>query len=179
MIDSVPSNKGASTFCSAVNCIDGRVQLPVIQYLTRWFHVDFVDIVSDTGPVGVLAHNPDTDRAASIYRQINVSRNAHKSHGLAIVATTIVPEIGNLWKANSTTSTQAPRISGCGIPVFSPGFVGGKRLDGYSRSGREVTGIGSARMPSVAGRALDLRVTVEDTTTNLFQPTLRFRGFTA
>ena len=92
MIDSVPSNKGASTFCSAVNCIDGRVQLPVIQYLTRWFHVDFVDIVSDTGPVGVLAHNPDTDRAASIYRQIDVSRNAHKSHGLAIVATTIVPE---------------------------------------------------------------------------------------
>ncbi len=36
----------------------GRLQLPVIQYLTRWFQVDFVDIVSDTGPVGVLAPIP-------------------------------------------------------------------------------------------------------------------------
>ena len=86
MLDSTASNNGASTFCSAINCIDGRVQLPVIQYLTRWFHVDFVDIVSDTGPVGVLAHYPDSARAGSIYRRIDVSRNAHKSHGVAIVA---------------------------------------------------------------------------------------------
>ena len=84
-MDLEPSNNRAS-FCSAVNCIDGRVQLPVIQYLTRWFQVDFVDIVSDTGPVGVLAHDPDSERACSIYRRIDVSRNAHKSRGLAVVA---------------------------------------------------------------------------------------------
>ena len=86
MPDSKPSNNGASSFCTAVNCIDGRVQLPVIQYLTRRFHVEFVDIVSDTGPVGVLAHDPDSERAGSMYRRIDVSIDAHKSQGLAIVA---------------------------------------------------------------------------------------------
>ena len=86
MPDAKPPHSGASSFCTAVNCIDGRVQLPVIQYLTRWFHVDFVDIVSDTGPVGILAHDPDCERAGAIYRRIDVSRDAHKSHGLAIVA---------------------------------------------------------------------------------------------
>ena len=60
MADSKPSPNGASSFCTAVNCIDGRgVQLPVNQYLTRRFDVEFVDIVSDTGPVGVLAHDPE------------------------------------------------------------------------------------------------------------------------
>ena len=45
MPDSKPSSNGASSFCTAVTCIDGRVQLPVIHYLTRRFHVEFVDIV--------------------------------------------------------------------------------------------------------------------------------------
>ena len=86
MADSEPSNNGVSSFCTAVTCIDGRALLPVIQYLTRRFHVEFVDIVSDTGPVGILAHHPDSDRAGSVYRRINVSIDAHKSRGLAITA---------------------------------------------------------------------------------------------
>ena len=64
MPDSKPSNNGASSFCTAVTCIDGRVQLPVIHYLTRRFHVEFVDIVSDTGPVGALAHDPNSDHVS-------------------------------------------------------------------------------------------------------------------
>ena len=60
MSDSKPLPNGASSVCTVVNCIDGRgVQLPVIQYLTRRFDVEFVDIVSDTGPVGVLAHDAE------------------------------------------------------------------------------------------------------------------------
>ena len=86
MPDSKPSNNGASSFCTAVTCIDGRVQLPVIHYLTRRFHVEFVDIVSDTGPVGALAHDPNSERAGSMYRRIDVSIDAHTSQGLAIVA---------------------------------------------------------------------------------------------
>ena len=86
MPDSKPSNNGASSFCTAVTCIDGRVQLPVIHYLTRRFHVEFVDIVSDTGPVGALVHDPNSERAGSMYRRTDVSIDAHTSQGLAIVA---------------------------------------------------------------------------------------------
>ena len=86
MSDSKPSDNGAPTFCTVVNCIDGRAQLPVIQYLVRQFHVEYVDIVSDTGPAGVLAHDPDSERAGSMYRRIDVSIEAHKSRGLAIAA---------------------------------------------------------------------------------------------
>ena len=86
MLDSKSSNHEALSFCTAVRCIDGRVQLPVIQHLTRRFHVEFVDVVSDTGPASVLAHDPDSEKASSIYRRIDVSRDAHRSQGLAIVA---------------------------------------------------------------------------------------------
>ena len=86
MLDSKSSNDEALSFCTAVSCIDGRVQLPVIQYLTRRVHVEFVDVVSDTGPASVLAHDPDSETAGSIDRRIDVSRDARQSQGLAIAA---------------------------------------------------------------------------------------------
>jgi hypothetical protein len=43
------------TFCTVVNCIDGRVQLPVIEFLKNRFGVDFVDCITEAAPVRILA----------------------------------------------------------------------------------------------------------------------------
>jgi len=39
-------------FCTAVNCMDGRVQLPVINYLKERFSANYVDMITEPGPNG-------------------------------------------------------------------------------------------------------------------------------
>ena len=41
------------SFCTVVNCMDGRVQLPVIRYLQERFEVPYVDSITEVGPSGV------------------------------------------------------------------------------------------------------------------------------
>jgi len=33
------------SYCTVINCMDGRVQLPVIKYLKERFDVDYVDSI--------------------------------------------------------------------------------------------------------------------------------------
>ncbi len=60
------------SFCTVVNCIDGRVQLPVINYLADYFDVDYVDSITEAGPVAILAEKQSSDIAESI---LNISFN--------------------------------------------------------------------------------------------------------
>ena len=66
--------------------MDGRVQRPVLDYLSSLFMADYVDQVTEAGPVGVLAADPESDLSRSIYRRIDVSVNAHGSVGIGVVA---------------------------------------------------------------------------------------------
>ncbi|MFQ5498515.1 MAG: carbonic anhydrase [Candidatus Zixiibacteriota bacterium] len=76
----------ALSFCTAINCIDGRTQIPVIDYLRSRFKVEYVDIVSEPGPVDILSSHPDSDRSQSIFDRVELSMRAHNSCGFAIVA---------------------------------------------------------------------------------------------
>jgi len=73
-------------FCTVINCIDGRVQLPVISYLQNRFGVQYVDVVTEAGPVGVISQHPDSGDANSIFRRVEVSIEAHSSQDIAIIA---------------------------------------------------------------------------------------------
>ena len=42
-------------FATAINCMDGRTQLPVIAYLKEKCKIDCVDMVTEAGPVKILA----------------------------------------------------------------------------------------------------------------------------
>ncbi len=66
--------------------MDGRVQLPVIDYLRTRFGVEYVDIVSEAAPVGILSSQPDSNAAESIFVRVEVSLEKHQSRGIAIVA---------------------------------------------------------------------------------------------
>lgn len=44
-------------FGTAINCIDGRVQLPVIKWLKENYYLDFVDMITEPGPDKVLSWN--------------------------------------------------------------------------------------------------------------------------
>ena len=74
------------SFYTAVNCIDGRVQLPVINYLKARFKVDYIDSVTEPGPVLYLAEKTGSEQTKSILRGVEISINDHKSTGIAVIA---------------------------------------------------------------------------------------------
>jgi len=74
------------SFCTVINCMDGRVQIPVNEYLRRELSVDYVDTITEAGPVRILAEEQESDLADSILARVDISVKKHKSKTVAIVA---------------------------------------------------------------------------------------------
>jgi len=74
------------SFCTAVNCIDGRAQLPVIEFLKKRFGADYVDSVTEAAPARILAGETNRRQVQSIIDRVDISIKNHKSKGIAVVA---------------------------------------------------------------------------------------------
>lgn len=74
------------SFCTTINCMDGRIQLPIIQFLQQRFNVEFVDSITEPGPVHIFAKTTDLMVLNSIITRIDISINRHGSKGLAVCA---------------------------------------------------------------------------------------------
>lgn len=72
-------------FATAVNCMDGRIQLPVIEYLKNRYGVDHVDSVTEPGPIKILTEGTNVAALESIKHRIDVSVNKHGSRSIALV----------------------------------------------------------------------------------------------
>lgn len=72
------------TFCTAVNCMDGRCQLPVSCFLKHRFKADYVDTVTEPGPNLILAAKRDVHAVNSILRRVEISVEKHHSAGIAV-----------------------------------------------------------------------------------------------
>ena len=72
-------------FVTTINCMDGRVQEPVIQWLKEKFNSKYVDTITEPGPNLILAQDEDTDRIESIKERVDISVNGHGSETIAIV----------------------------------------------------------------------------------------------
>ncbi|WIG57866.1 MAG: hypothetical protein OJF49_000611 [Ktedonobacterales bacterium] len=70
-------------FATAINCIDGRAQAPVADWIKIHCNVTFVDTVTVPGPDRFLVRGPE-DRLAHILEYVKVSLTAHNSHVIAI-----------------------------------------------------------------------------------------------
>ena len=66
--------------------MDGRVQLPVIKYVQRYFDARYVDSITEPGPVRILAGRQNSAEAESIWQRVDISLEKHKSLGVAVVA---------------------------------------------------------------------------------------------
>lgn len=71
-------------YATALNCIDGRTQIPVTEWVINHVGVDFVDLITEPGMDRVLSHGSwhDLDR---IRKNAIVSIDAHNSHVIAVV----------------------------------------------------------------------------------------------
>ena len=72
------------SFCTVINCMDGRIQLPVINYLRERFNVDYVDSITEPGPNLILAQQANVNIVESIFNGIKISVNRHGSVGIAV-----------------------------------------------------------------------------------------------
>ena len=75
-------------FCTAINCMDGRTQKPVTAFLEDHFGANFVDAVTEPGPVKILAERGPAAQIESIKNRLRISLDNHGSVGVAVVAHT-------------------------------------------------------------------------------------------
>ena len=59
-------------FCTVINCMDGRVQLPVIDRLQDRYKVNYVDSITEAGPVRVLSDEWNSEAAKLIVERVSV-----------------------------------------------------------------------------------------------------------
>jgi len=76
------SNAG---FATAINCMDGRTQNPVIEWMRKHYSVSYVDMITEPGVDAILAENRDTRTIESIKRKAGISIEKHGSKFIAVV----------------------------------------------------------------------------------------------
>lgn len=67
---------------TCLNCMDGRVQLPVLNWIKENHRVDFVDVITEAGMDNVLSNQEDI---SEVLRSIEISVNVNKSTKLFVV----------------------------------------------------------------------------------------------
>ena len=73
-----------TTFATAINCMDGRVQLPVKYWVLKRFKVDYVDMITEPGPDKILAEN-NSPAVESIKERVLISVEKHHSRNIIII----------------------------------------------------------------------------------------------
>lgn len=71
-------------FGTAINCMDGRAQIPVIEWLKKIYKIDYVDMITEPGPNKILSENKDGPEGHSIKRRVEISVEKHNSKLIAI-----------------------------------------------------------------------------------------------
>ncbi|MCD6163626.1 MAG: hypothetical protein J7K40_14590 [candidate division Zixibacteria bacterium] len=70
-------------FATCLNCMDGRVQLPAINWLMKEYSAEYVDMITEAGMDGYLVKNEKLPEGF-IYK-LNISAEKHGSKHIFIV----------------------------------------------------------------------------------------------
>lgn len=71
-------------FGTALNCIDGRTQIPVIKWMKENFGLDYVDLITELGMDKVLSQG-DWFEIERLKEKVLISITAHSSNIVAVV----------------------------------------------------------------------------------------------
>ena len=73
-------------FATAINCVDGRIQIPVMEWIKEQFDVDYVDMITEAAVVKILSEETDNPIHTSIKSNVEISVSKHQSKLVAVVA---------------------------------------------------------------------------------------------
>jgi len=71
-------------FVTAINCMDGRVQEPVVAYMKKEFQAEYVDMITEPGPNQFLAGDVSQSKVDAIIERTLISVEKHGSQVIAI-----------------------------------------------------------------------------------------------
>ena len=71
-------------FGTVINCIDGRIQYPVLDYLKTNYNLEFIDAINEAGPLRILTERTDKCRLFSLKEKLRISMEEHGSRFLAL-----------------------------------------------------------------------------------------------
>ncbi len=74
--------KNVKSRATCLNCMDGRVQLPVLTWIRKNYSVDFVDVITAAGMDGFLISKENIDHIVS---SVNTSIHANGSTRIFVV----------------------------------------------------------------------------------------------
>lgn len=74
-----------SLFATVINCMDGRVQLKVNEYVANTYHTPYVDTITLAGPSKVISENQKQTILENLKFRLDISIHNHKSEYIAIV----------------------------------------------------------------------------------------------
>ncbi len=73
-------------FVTAINCMDGRTQLPVSEHLKTKYGATYVDTITEPGVDRIVAEEPeDSPVIEALKKKCNISIEHHKSDLIALV----------------------------------------------------------------------------------------------
>jgi hypothetical protein len=72
-------------FGTAINCIDGRTQEPVIDFMKYKYDIDGVDMVTFPGVDGIISRSENSDEIALLRNAVSISIEKHRSRIIAVV----------------------------------------------------------------------------------------------
>jgi hypothetical protein len=64
--------------------MDGRIQLPIMHFLRETYHVKYVDIITEPGPIKYLDGNVNHAVVETIKKRVKISVEAHRSKVIAV-----------------------------------------------------------------------------------------------
>ena len=68
-------------FATSVSCMDGRIQIPLTNWIKENFSVDYVDTITEPGIDKLIADNTDHE---SIKIKVGISINKHESELIVV-----------------------------------------------------------------------------------------------
>ncbi len=72
-------------FATVINCMDGRTQLPVLSWIIENYDIDYPDMITEAGPIKILAEGKQTEIIEAIKYRMDISINKHHSKYIFIV----------------------------------------------------------------------------------------------
>lgn len=73
-----------SKFVTAINCMDGRVQYPVMEWLRMHYQADFVDMITEPGADKIFCEECE-EVVTRVKLKMQISIEKHNSRAIAIV----------------------------------------------------------------------------------------------
>ncbi|MCA1012501.1 carbonic anhydrase [Halobacillus halophilus] len=71
-------------FVTAINCMDGRVQLPVIHWMKEKYDAEYVDMITEAGPTRYLLEG-SKENLEAMQAKVGISCDKHGSDVIAVV----------------------------------------------------------------------------------------------